>query len=736
MAKPKSAVAWRDDPARVRPMLATVTTDPPDRDLQNPAFVYEPKYDGIRALVALEPGQPLPAVRIWSRLGNDKTNQFPEVVKGLKDFAKRLRVPVVLDGEIVALDHRGEPTGFQQLQGRMHLTGAGDIDREAKLQKAAIIVFDMLREGADDLRPLPLADRRARLERLFGASGSSIVRHGEFAAGDGRRLFRQAQAEGWEGLVAKRAESPYESGRRSPNWRKLKLQHQEELIIGGWTEPRDTRQHFGALLLGAYQPGTHRLRYVGHAGTGFTEKELARVHALLEARGIDACPFAMKPPSNEKPHWARPELVAQVRFTEWTNEGLLRHPVYLGLRDDVDPKTIALVPGKTSRRPVDNAATGVADSGPGLGQVPNTAGVVRSGSAPKPARKRPAPPTRAKGSRSENVGTPRRRDPALDALADRLTELEQAKRDATLTLPDGSKLDVTNLAKIFWPTAGLTKGDLLRYYVRVSPWLLPAVADRPLVMKRLPNGIKGKAFYQQRAPDDVPPGVRVDRLADDGEPDGSMPRLVGGTLQTLLYMTQLAAISQDPWFSRVQAPEIADYVALDLDPDAGRRIPSGARRGALAPRRSRAARRTRRAQDVRLLGTPCLHSAAARDALRIGAAALSNLRHTRVDEASQAGDRRAGRRQARPDGVRRLPPEHPGQDARDRLQRARERVRGRVDAPHLGRGRGRCRARRLHRQDGRAALRADAGICGHRSSQARRSICTACWSGWRATRSA
>jgi bifunctional non-homologous end joining protein LigD len=551
-------------------MLATVTSDPPDRDLQNPAFVYEPKYDGIRALVALEPGQPLPSVRLWSRLGNDKTSQFPEVVRGLKDFAKRLRVPVLLDGEIVALDHRGEPAGFQNLQGRMHLTGTGDIDRESRLQKAAIIVFDMLRDGADDLRPLPLADRRARLERLFGASGSSIVRHGEFHAGDGRRLFRQAQAEGMEGLVAKRAESPYESGRRSPNWRKLKLQRQEELVVGGWTEPRDTRQHFGALLLGAYQPGTNRFRYLGHVGTGFTERELARVHALLEAREIDKNPFALKPPTNEKPHWVRPELVAQVRFTEWTNEGLLRHPVYLGLRDDVDPKKVIVAPGNPSHRPNPESKSDAASEPDANGRAKTSTQAVTSRSVSQAAQKRkPTTGGKARSSRSKSAAPPRRRDPALDALADRLTELEQAKRDGTLILPDGSKLDVTNLTKVFWPAEGLTKGDLLRYYVRASPWILPAVADRPLVMKRLPNGIKGKAFYQQRAPDDVPPGVRVDRLADEGEPDGIMPRLVGGTLQTLLYMTQLAAISQDPWFSCVQSPEIADYVALDLDPMPG-----------------------------------------------------------------------------------------------------------------------------------------------------------------------
>jgi bifunctional non-homologous end joining protein LigD len=155
-----------------------------------------------------------------------------------------------------------------------------------------------------------------------------------------------------------------------------------------------------------------------------------------------------------------------------------------------------------------------------------------------------------------------------------LQALEVAGRDGVLDLPDEAHLKVTNLRKVFWPALGLTKGDLFRYYVRVAPALLPAVADRPLVMKRFPNGIEGKAFYQQRARDEPPPGVRIERLPEDIEPirDEENPdarRLVGGSLLTLLYMTQIAAISQDPWFSRVQTPQFADYVALDLDPSEG-----------------------------------------------------------------------------------------------------------------------------------------------------------------------
>ena len=183
----------------------------------------------------------------------------------------------------------------------MHLKGERDIAREATAQRAAFIAFDILRDGSEDLRPLILTHRRARLERIFGASGSSEVRHGEYAAGDGRRLYARAQQEGWEGLVAKRADSRYESDRRSPAWIKLKLKKTESLVVGGWTEPRETRQHFGALVLGAFTSDAPdaKLRYVGHVGSGFTGRELTRIAKLLRSCATDTTPFDGPVPANE-----------------------------------------------------------------------------------------------------------------------------------------------------------------------------------------------------------------------------------------------------------------------------------------------------------------------------------------------------------------------------------------------------------------------------------------------------
>jgi bifunctional non-homologous end joining protein LigD len=562
-------------------MLATLA----DAPRVAPGLAYEPKYDGIRAIVELERLRPArgagvpnahacalgwpvggergpsaraaeceragvgpreqekkqtpgargrrsgagglgPEVRIWSRLGNEKTSQFPELVRALERAARVVKTPLVVDGEIVALDPRGRPAGFQRLQGRMHLTGAGDIERMTTEQPVAFIAFDLLREGDEDLRPRPWSERRQRLEARLArvATEDGPFRLSEVALGDGRALEARASKEGWEGLVAKDVRAPYQSGRRSPAWRKLKLVQRQEFVVGGWTEPRQTRSAFGALLLGVSRGG--RLEYVGHVGTGFDEKELARVHALLKARETPTSPFATPIKTNEPAHWARPELVAEVKFTEWTDEGYLRHPVYLGLRDDKRPSEVRVEAG---------------GRGPEAGSRVATSDEVAHGFSR-----------------------------ATQQVIDQLQALEDARRDGTIELPNGDRLKVTNLAKVFWPDGKITKGELLRYYAQVAPFILPVVEDRPLVMKRFPNGVTGEAFYQQRSrvEQEPPAGVRVEILPDELDPIGEPKarRFVGGSLTTLLYMTQIAAISQDPWFSRVQSPLDADHVAIDLDP--------------------------------------------------------------------------------------------------------------------------------------------------------------------------
>ena len=248
----------------------------------------------------------------------------------------------------------------------------------------------------------------------------------------------------------------------------------------------------------------------------------------------------------EKAHWVQPDLVVEIRFTEWTSDGLLRQPVYLGRRTDKKARDVRREEPAAANEPPPRPEDGRAVS--------------------------EEPPGDELGCRFTEERGAKRHTTSLSALIDQLHELERTKKDGDLALPNGDSLRVTNLAKVFWPELGITKGELLRYYVEVSPLLLPAVDDRPMVMKRFPNGIDKPAFYQQRHPEPPPPGVRREVLPEDIEPiseEGPRDRLIGGSLTTLLYMTQLAAISQDPWFSRVSDPLSQDYTAIDLDPGDG-----------------------------------------------------------------------------------------------------------------------------------------------------------------------
>lgn len=504
----------------LRPMLATLPSAPPS--LKDPAYVYEPKVDGIRAIVEVLPGTP-PAVRFWSRNGNEKTSQFPDIVSGIAAWLKTITAPVVLDGEIVALDEDMRPASFQRLQHRIHVTVPGFNSKKEILspneQPAAFIAFDLLRDGDDDLRSLALTARRQRLEALFeryAAPASEIVRLTPQVVGNGEALMRQANDEQWEGLMVKLARSPYRTAKRSPEWVKFKLNKQDEFVVVGWTSPAGTRTHFGSLVLGANDGA--RLRYAGEVGTGFNAAELERVMKLLRKIETPTCPLDPKPKllsAKGTPHWVRPLLVAQVRYTEITDDGRLRHPAYLGLRDDKLPKSVTLPKSEPPPTQIFNNAIPTAKQ--------------------------------------------------IDAIVDQLHEFERTRKNGKLKLPDGDTLDITNPHKLFWPAVRKTKGDLIRFYAKISPYILPVIDNRPLVMKRLPNGVDGPSFYQHRGPEQPPPGVRVETLDNDDVPN----RLVGGSLKTLLYMAQLASISMDPWFSTMDDLDSADQVAIDLDPQPG-----------------------------------------------------------------------------------------------------------------------------------------------------------------------
>ena len=521
--------------SRITPMLATIGTTIPT----GAGWTFEPKYDGVRVL-AFAAGA---SVRLITRNGKDKSHQFPEVTAGVRALALRRKRPFVLDGEIVAFSGDA-PARFQALQSRMHLQGERDIAGQVKSTPSALIAFDLLVDGDSVLLDQPWNVRRKRLERFIGARAPKGLRLGDSAPGDGEKLLARARRDDWEGIIAKRVDSTYQPGARSRDWLKLKVEFRQEFVVGGYTEPRNTREHLGAILLGYFDGDD--LVYVGHTGGGFTRESLAAMAKRLARLERKSCPFSTPVRTNEKAHWVRPEVVVEVKFNEWTADSRLRQPIFLGVRDDKDP------------REVTREATSV-QRGHGVARAAATRRRTGAAASVKSPPKKSAAKRTAKRSASAVSGTDARLEVELDAA-------EHERRDAHLTLGRGVTLSLSSLDKVWFPgrAGGYTKGDVLRHYVRVAPFILPVMEDRPLVLKRFPDGINGEAFYQQKAPPNPPAGVRVDTIEDaDGD---RVERLVGGSLATLLYQVQLGTISVDPWHARVKSLGFADYSVIDLDP--------------------------------------------------------------------------------------------------------------------------------------------------------------------------
>jgi len=595
--QPAAPAASPDDGRALEPMYATIGREVP----QGAGWAFEPKYDGIRVLAFATPGE----ARLVTRNGKDKTKPFPEVAAAARGLAEALGRPVVLDGEIVALDERGKPARFQQIQSRMHRTGTRDIARLTTSQPAALIAFDLLLDGSDVLLREPFTARRERLETVMEDRKDARLRLGESWRGGGARRLEEARKKGWEGLIAKRTDGIYRPGVRTDDWLKLKVERRQEFVVGGWTEPRNTRQHLGALLVGYFEGDD--FVYAGKVGGGFDGRSLKAMSTRLKPLERKTSAFTTRPRTDEPAHWVRPEVIVELRFAEWTADGKLRQPIYLGTRDDKPAREVTREPESTQVPPEE---TMPADD-------------------PKPARKRTAPSKQpsaarakaepASGTKTETAATkapakksPAKRSPAKKSggaaspvkkaassrsggslVAERaakkpkaaeggasgseaqvpgapaeviatLARIEAEDGKGNVRLGRGKSLDVSSLGKVYFPEPGYTKGDLMRYYAAVSPYLLPLVKDRPLVLKRHPDGVDGFTFFQQKAPDETPSAVRVGEVETATGEEAS--RLVGGDLATLLYGVQLGSISVDPWHSRIDQTQYADYSVIDLDP--------------------------------------------------------------------------------------------------------------------------------------------------------------------------
>ncbi|HEX5642975.1 MAG TPA: DNA ligase D, partial [Thermoleophilia bacterium] len=449
-------------PASIPLSLATLVEEPPEGD----GWLHEIKYDGYRIAARVD----RTGVRLFSRNQLDWTARFSEVAEALEALATD---GAWLDGEVVVLDARGV-SDFGRLQRFVKEGQPGDL---------TYIAFDLLFEDGEDLRALPLLERKRRLEHLLRRGGQAVhgvVRYGDHIEGLGGDVFAEACLQGLEGVVSKRAGDTY-AGRRTRSWVKSKCGRRQEFVVGGFTDPSGARSGFGALLLGAYD-GEGALRYAGRAGSGFDDATLTRLHARLKKLERRTPPFS-DPPTGAQArgvHWTSPKLVAEVAFTEWTSEGQLRHPVFKGVREDKAPEDV-------------------------VREVEPRGGADAPGESP----------ARAAADDSRGGASARRASPGAD---------KPVVRGVRISHPD----------RVVFPDPGLTKLDVARYYEAVAELMVPYLERRPLTVIRCPGGIGAECFFQKNVTPSVPRSVAKVRVRGADEKTVVYP--VVDTPEALLAM--------------------------------------------------------------------------------------------------------------------------------------------------------------------------------------------------------
>ncbi len=502
-------------PEHLLPMLARLGRLPAD----DAAWAYEIKWDGIRALLYYQPGR----LRIESRNQNDLTGSYPELRALAEALGSRT---VVLDGELVAFDEHGLPS-FGRLQQRMHLTDAAARRRATEIA-VVYVIFDVLYlDGASTIR-LPYRERRVLLDGL-GLAGRAWGTP-ESQTGGGRELLAATAERGLEGIIAKRLDSRYEPGGRNGAWIKLKNTRRQELVIGGWLPGKGRRrEQIGSLLVGCHTPAGE-LRFAGRVGTGFTGSELDRLSALLVGLEQPASPFVGRQPPRGAIH-VTPTLVAEVEFSEWTAQGQLRAPSYKGLRDDKPA-------GEVVCEEV-------------LGPEAEVIGPV------EPAGAEPGEP----------VGADLPPEPAEPVGAEEPPEPAEPLQPGEIAI-GGRRVKLSNRDKVLYPEAGFTKGQVIDYYAAIGPTLVRHTAGRPLTLKRYPDGVAGKYFYEKRCPTHRPDWVATAAVWS-GRSAGEIDYCLANDVPTLVWAANLASIELHTSLSIADDLTRPTAVVFDLDPGDG-----------------------------------------------------------------------------------------------------------------------------------------------------------------------
>lgn len=514
-------------PRTIKPMTASLA----ERPFSKEGWVFEPKMDGIRAIAFIENGQ----VTLKSRNDLDLTAQFPAIAGSLEKYQGTL----ILDGEIVALNEKGRPS-FQHLQQR----GKPGKINSASMAPIIYYLFDVIYCQGRGLEEEPLSERRRILiEQIKPTHDIRIIE--QFPI-EGESAYEACVANELEGVVGKRIDSTYEAGRRSKNWLKVKSTASAEFLICGYTEGTGARSNtFGSLILGTHDE-QEKLVYVGGVGTGFDDKKLKALMKLMQPLIVSKCPFGKKPPGKLHPTWVKPELIAEIKFAEWTQDKILRAPVFLRLREDIDKDEVKPTP------------------------MVHTSDLKAVKSTERTA----------KSANSEE-----------DSMtAEILEQLDTDKEKLELEV-EGNKIAFSNLNKVFWPATqdmeAVTKRDYAIYLTRVAPYLLPHLRDRLITMVRFPNGIGQGKFYQKHWEHKLPPFVETVRhFTEHAGVDQDF--LVCNNLSTLLWLAQIADLElhtshtrnnpepEGSTLPRVYTGDVAtleaslmnypDYMVIDLDP--------------------------------------------------------------------------------------------------------------------------------------------------------------------------
>jgi bifunctional non-homologous end joining protein LigD len=523
----------RPIPERIVPMMARLGTLPSDPD----RWSFEVKWDGVRAIAYAQPGR----LRLESRNLNDVTDAYPEVRGLVENLGMR---EAVLDGEIVTFNY-SDPAhprpSFERLQRRMHVTSPAAVRRLMTSHPVVYAIFDLLFLDGHSLMDLPYRERRERLEAL--ELGGRAWRVPAAQPGAGAALLEATREQGLEGIVAKRLDCTYEPGRRSGAWLKIKHTLRQELVIGGWIPGEGRRsKRIGALLMGYYRDGD--FLYAGRVGTGFTERSLAELQGRLESYRRSTSPFAGRVGGNPIPRdavFVEPCLVAEIEFREWTGERVMRAPSFKGLRDDKAPREVVLESAAPKAQAPAQATQSRADPPSASAAAPPSVSAVTTPSASAvttPSVSAAAPPS------------------SPEALFD---EVERLPDGALAVLVEGRRLRISNWDKVLYPVEGFTKGDLVAYYARIAPAVLPHLHDRPLTLKRYPEGVEAQHFYEKQAPSHRPEWVQTERV-------GNINYVLAQDRPTLVWLANLADIELHSSLSLARAPEEPTMLVFDLDP--------------------------------------------------------------------------------------------------------------------------------------------------------------------------